>query len=331
MHHAPAALCIYVIRGGDEAALIEQRKNICSKCGTVGQMRLHQRRSLGKQNHAANGVERGNIRHAHFLDAGTQSRGGLHAFAISLKHLRRDAIEEEVFRNADAHSFKPFRARGRIVGDRLVAGAVIPGIESGQCIEHEARVLDRASERAHMIQAEPERKGAISAHAAICRLKPDCATKRRGDSNGAASVAAHCHEAHACGDRGTGTAGRAPWHALGIERIPHRTIVGIVGCDAIGELMHAGLANHDGSGKLQLLSDGAVVFRHKIAIEERTRCGANSLRVKKILEGDWNAIERANVTLACTAGIGCRSLFERQFRCDCDEGVESRILFLDGF
>jgi hypothetical protein len=93
-----------------------------------------------------------------------------------------------------------------------------------------------------------KRDYAIRIHSTDRGFKADDATERSGNSDGTSGVRADAAETEASGDgRGRAATGAAG-DARDIPRIMDGTVVRVVGCDAVGEFVHVGLAKKNGAG-----------------------------------------------------------------------------------
>jgi hypothetical protein len=170
----------------------------------------------------------------------------------------RDDIEEEFARDAKTE----FAGFGRAARAETQGRFVSATNEDG--IEEESGVGDGARQRANAIKAGRERNHAGDGDAAEGGFEADDAAERGGDADGAAGVRADAAVAEARRDGGRRAAAGAAGNAGEIPRIAHGTEVGIIGSDAIGELVHVGLAEEDRTGFFELRDDLGVVLGNEI-------------------------------------------------------------------
>ncbi len=120
--------------------------------------------------------------------------------------------------------------------------------------------MDSASERADAIEARRKRNHAIDADAAESGFEADDAAERSGNADGAAGVRADAAVAKAGGDGGSGTAAGTSRNARKIPGIVDGAVVRVVAGDAVGELVHVGLAKDDGACFFELCDDCGIVL-----------------------------------------------------------------------
>src|SRR5207245_8581602 len=92
----------------------------------------------------------------------------------------------------------------------------------------------------------------------------DDAAECGGDADRAAGVRADAAGAKARSNGGRRAAARAARNAREIPGITNGTEVGIVGSDAVSELMHVGLAKEDRTGFFELCDNLGVVLGYKV-------------------------------------------------------------------
>src|SRR5882724_11258814 len=188
--------------------------------------------------------------------------------------------------------------------------------------------MDRSGERAGGIEQRRKWDDAFARNAAPGWFQSGDAAECGGDAYGASRVCADASVAESRCNRGSGAPARASGNAREIPGIADRAEVGIVGGNAVSELMHVGLAEENGASMFELCDDCGVFFWNEFAQDFRTCRRPNACRIDIVLQRNRNAVERAAlaVTLAaawgeefgfCFLGLG-----EGELGRDGDVGVE---------
>ena len=100
------------------------------------------------------------------------------------------------------------------------------------------------------------------------------------------------------------------------------------GGDAVGELVHVGLADEHGAGLAELSDLVPIVVGHMSGEGDRAARRRHVERVVVVLEDDGNAVERASRSPLASFTIECRCVFERA-RVQVDHGVELRAALVE--
>jgi hypothetical protein len=175
--------------------------------------------------------------------------------AQGFKHFRERALLEPAAQHANAQGTfgKPLETRGQRLG-LAHADRVALGIGPLQHVVGQGQVLNRPRERAHVVQALDEREDALARQAAIGGLQAEDAAQAGGNADRAVGVRAQGqgNEPRRHGRRRT--ARRAPGDPARIVWIAHRAVVGVLGDEAVGELVHVQRAHQDRPGGRQALT-----------------------------------------------------------------------------
>src|SRR5580693_1035673 len=201
-----------------------------------------------------------------FVQQGDGDVGGGHACFAEiaqgrvecLAHFGGKGVKKKLTRNAQTNLSGVNAQSCRFREVRLPTDAKIE--RSSQ----DGGVADGASQRAGAIERGREWDDAFTRDTAPGGLEANDATEGSGDADGAARVRADAAVAKARGDCGGGTSAGAAWDAFEIPGIADGPEVGIVGCDAVGELVHVGLAEQDRARLFKLCDDWCIVFGNKI-------------------------------------------------------------------
>ncbi len=125
--------------------------------------------------------------------------------------------------------------------------------------EEQSSVVNGASERTCAVEAWRKRNDAVHADAAESGFEANDAAESSGNTDGAAGVSADAAEAEASSDSSCGTAAGAAGNSGKIPGIVDGAEVRVVAGDAVGELVHVGLAENDGAGIFELRDHRGVV------------------------------------------------------------------------
>src|SRR5436309_2370392 len=119
---------------------------------------------------------------------------------------------------------------------------------------------------------------------------------RGGNTDRAARVRPERGGRQSRGDRDTRARRRAARHPRGggVPRIARGAVVRVEPFGPVGELHHVQLAQHDRSRLLQPPDDGRIGLGHAVGQDLRAARGAHPRGVVEILEGDRNAVQRAD-------------------------------------
>src|SRR5712692_2669435 len=131
-------------------------------------------------------------------------------------------------------------------------------------IEEQGGVSNGACQWADAIEARREGNHVNEGDAAERWFEADDAAEAGGDADGAAGVRADAAIAEARSDGRRGAAAGAAGNAGEIPGIANGTEVGIVGSDAVGELVQVGLAKEDRTGLFEPCNDLSVVLGNEI-------------------------------------------------------------------
>ena len=143
-----------------------------------------------------------------------------------------------------------------------------------------------------------------------------------------AAVAADRHRSDARRHRRTRTRARAAGGARGIPRVVGRREDQVVAGTAVAEFRNIGLADDDGTRRLQALDHDIVFGRNKILVDDRSRCGPDALRVDQILDPDRDARQRTDRPAGHDVGLDRLRLLPRHIGCGRAEGAEDRVELL---
>ena len=187
---------------------------------------------------------------------------------------------------------------------------------AGDGVEQHRRILDRAAERADLVERGRKRNQAVTGYRAIGRLKADHAAERRGLADRAAGVRAECERYFARRNNRRRAAGRAARNTGEAVRVVGRVHSGVLAGGTHRELVHIRLAGHDHVVRGELFHDRRVVRRLEV-IEHLGRAGGQrALGADVVLDGNRNARERGQF-FACGALFVHRlSLRERGLLCE---------------
>jgi len=170
----------------------------------------------------------------------------------------RDHVQEKFLGNAEGELAR-FRRR---FFEGAGAGFTFDAGEDG--FEEKSGVQDGASERTGAIEFWRERDNAVHADAAKRGFEADNAAERGGNADGAAGVGADAAVAEARSDSRCGAATGAAGDAREVPRIVDGAEVGVVGSNAVGELVQVGFAEEDGASLFELRDEGGVVLGDEV-------------------------------------------------------------------
>ena len=171
-------------------------------------------------------------------------------------------------------------------GTRLVRRGGVGAIGAGDHRQRQRRVLDRARERADLIERRREGQQAVARHAAVGRLEPDDAAERRRLADRPAGVGAERERHLRRADGGRRAAARSARRARQRPGIAHRPERRVLVRRAHRELVAVGLADDHRAGGLEPLDDGGVVGRHVGVEDLRRRGGPHAAHAEVVLDRD---------------------------------------------
>src|SRR5439155_171814 len=186
--------------------------------------------------------------------------------------------------------------RREIVGHGQHARRGVGRIVAGHHAQQQRRVGDGARHRPHVVHRPRERQHAGTTDAAVRRLEPGDPAERGGNTDRAARVRPERGGRQSRGDRDTRARRRAARHPRGggVPRIARGAVVRVEPFGPVGELHHVQLAQHDRSRLLQPPDDGRIGLGRAVGQDLRAARGAHTRGVVEILEGDRNAVQRAD-------------------------------------
>ncbi len=163
---------------------------------------------------------------------------------------------------------------------------------------------------------------------AALRLEPEQAAERTRDPDRAAAVAAHAGGHHAGGHRHRRTSAGAARRARAVPGVAGDAAVVGLGVGPGAELGHRGLADHDRAGRPES-ADHLAVGRHRGAVAAAAEGGHRAGDVELLLDGDRDAVQRAERATAALRRVACRRLGERLPLEHHREGIESGVVLTD--
>ena len=297
-------LGLQVINGGNQAAGFEQGTDFGAEIIAAGEVGLDDAGCFGGQDDMADGDDIAEP--AEFeLDDGSAPfvkcpQGGFDHGA----DFRVDAFEEELFTEADAKAFEFGLIRDGDLWQGIFAGVSIARVRTRDGVENGGAIAAGLSKRPHVIEAEAERKGTVAADGAVSGFDAGGATVTGGDANAAPGIGTHGGKDHACTDRGAGSAAGTAGDAGGIPGVANGTVMGVVGGNAKGELVHAKFAGEDGTGGFEFFDYGGVIRRDEAAEDFAPGGGEGALGVIEILDGDGDTLQGSAINGPGKIGVG---------------------------
>ena len=141
---------------------------------------------------------------------------------------------------------------GRIGADRIVGIVALHGVVG------EREVPGGARQRADMVEARHERKGARARQPAVGRLQAEDAAERGRHADRAVGVGAERDRHQAAGDRRAGAAGGAAGHARRVVRIARGAVMHVLAGEVVGVFAHVERADQHRAGRFQPLDQRGV-------------------------------------------------------------------------
>ena len=180
-----------------------------------------------------------------------------------------------------------------------------------------------------MVQRGRQRYNPPPSHQAEGGLKSHDPAEARGNADGAAGVRAKGCGAHPRRGRRAGAATGAAGDPLQVPRVAGGTVVGVLVCDAVGELVHVQLADEHRSRRLQPADDRRVLRGHAARQHLAAGGGPDTLGVKEVLQTQGNAVERTEIAVGHDRGLGIPGLAQRLVGGHGDVGVHARVQRID--
>ncbi len=175
--------------------------------------------------------------------------------------LRIQALTEVLLRHADPQPGNALGQLRRELWHWRVRRRCIHRIRPGQHLHHGRRIGHRPRQRPHPVQRRPEGNQPIARHAPVGRQHTDHPAERRRLPDRPTGVRPQRRHTQSRSHRRSRPAGRPTRHPVGRPRIPHRLVRGVFVRRSHCKLVAVQLAQHHGSGRLQLRHDGGVVRR----------------------------------------------------------------------
>ncbi|MNZ49045.1 hypothetical protein D3C78_668020 [compost metagenome] len=161
----------------------------------------------------------------------------------------------------------------------------------------------------------------------MARAQRGAAVQRAGNAHRAAGVGAQRGQGHACaqsyrtaGGRAAGDAGEVVGvaHAEQLAGVERRVVAG----GAEGQLVHVGLAQHDGAGLAQRTQARRVLARHEVGQRRGAGGGRQAGGVDVVLDHDGDAGQRLERQTGAARGVRRIGGGQRALRVEGDEGVQ---------
>ena len=189
----------------------------------------------------------------------------------------------------------------------------------------EGQVLDRAGERADLVQRRGEGHEAVAAHSPVRGLEAVDPAERSRLANGAAGIGAEGEGSEAGRHRRGGAAGGAAGHPRGVPGIAGLLVTAVLGGGAHGELVHVGLADEDRSLGFEAGEGGGGEGR-PIALEDPGSAGrGQALEVENVLHRHGHPRESGRCRSRLVLPVEPAGLLERALAEDGEEGVHPRL------
>ena len=223
--------------------------------------------------------------------------------------------------DADPQSFQRAAQACHVVRHGMVDRRRIAPVEAGHHAEHQGRILGRARDDARLVEARREGDHPVARHPAVRGFQAGRARQRRGLPYRATRIGArrrrHDPRCHRRGGAARRTAGRT----FKVPGVPDRAEIAGLVRRAHRELVHVGLAEHDGTGIGQPFDDRRVVRRHEILEHPRTAGRQHAAGTEDVLVHDGQSIQDAGVALA-TQRVGALRGLKCRIGRNGDEGIE---------
>ena len=221
--------------------------------------------------------------------------------------LGRRALDLVLLGDADPEAADVARERRLEVGQRHVGAGAVVRIVARHLLQQQRAVLNRARQRARLVERAREGDDAEARAAPVGRLHADDAAERGRLADRAAGIGAGRAEAEFGRDRRRRAARAAardarrvgpdfsPWiddtvEVAGNIRRTHR------------ELVEVGLSEQDRARPPEIGADGRFVGRDEILQDARARGRADARGAEQILDRERDALERAGLAAARAAG-----------------------------
>ena len=173
-------------------------------------------------------------------------------------------------------------------------------------VVQQTSIQHRARDRADLVEAGRERDRTVPADAAVRGLEPDGAGHVGGLADGPARVGTESQRGFERRDGRGGASAGTPGDPVEIPRIVRRSVRGVLGGGAHGELVHVGLAERNESRRTRSGDDGRIE-RRQVALEDAgsTR-GRHVGRDEHVLDGERDARHRSEYLAgrAATVDVG---------------------------
>ena len=168
-------------------------------------------------------------------------------------------------------------------------------VVTGHGLQHQRAVFCTLGHGAGLIQAGGKGNHAPAGNASVGGFEAGNVVQGRRLADGAAGVGASGAGGQTGTETGRRTAGGAAGDPFQVPGVLHRAVVaGFVG-GAHGELVHIGLAQHDGTFGGHLFHHGGGVGGNKGIQHLRAAAGAHALGAEDILVGDGQAGEEGSI------------------------------------
>ena len=176
-------------------------------------------------------------------------------------------------------------------------------IDALQRVVRQREVLHGARERAEVVEAGDERIAAGARQPAVGRLQPERAAQRSRHADRAVGVGAE-RQRHLAGcDRRGRAARRAARHAGRVVRVAGRSVVRVLGREAVGVLVHVERADQHRTGAFEARDQRAVVRgRRTLALDLRAGAGRQAGHVEQVLDRERHAEQRCRAADGLVAG-----------------------------
>ena len=170
---------------------------------------------------------------------------------------------------------------------------------------------------------------AVAWYAAVGRLDAGDAAEAGWYADAAAAVAAGCEGAEAGDQGGCRAAAAAARRVVGVPGVAAGVADQVLGGTGLAELGGVGLAQDDGAGGLDPLDDDGIHVGHAVAEYSGPHGGCDPVGQLQVLDGDWDAMQRAEGIAAPHRFIGGAGIGEGLVRAEGEVGAEAWVEFLN--
>ena len=203
------------------------------------------------------------------------------------------------------------------------------GIIATDHLGQRSRILNRAGDRANLVQRRGHSDQPVTRNCAVCGLCAHGSRHSTGLTDRTTGIRAQSQRRHERRNSSSGTTSGAAGDTLKIPRVSGTTVSGVLGRRAHSELVHVGLTQDRHSSLVQKLDDSCIVGRQPSLKDLRRTGRGNASGHHVVLDRNGHACQARQFFPSGTTRIHVGSSCKSTLTIDIQEGVDLGVNRID--